>query len=432
MEELTQAIKHQAHWLGFDHCRMTPVTLAPHADFFVTWLAHGYAGEMSYLARDPARRRDPRLLVEEGLPPPRSLIVLAVNHHQFTLPAAIQNDPSRGLIAAYAWGDDYHEIIRPRLHALDAFIRQQTGRHTPGKCLVDTGPVLERDWAQEAGLGFLGKNCCIIHPQDGSWLLLATILVPEVLNYDTPPAFQPLMMVDAAAVSAGLPAKQSYGAWRLPVEESKTPHQPPSKLGTCGRCTRCLDACPTQAFVGPYHLNPQRCIAYWTIESRQPIPQTLRPLLGNRIFGCDICQDVCPWNQRLAERTPLLDGLFAHHERIAPALLEGFASATPYWLEPIAFRERFRRSPIWRAKRSGMLRNVCVALGNWADPCTVEPLRQALHDAERLPRGHAAWALGQVLRRHDDRRAYDALLQASGHETDPWVREEIGVGLGLV
>jgi epoxyqueuosine reductase len=155
----------------------------------------------------------------------------------------------------------------------------------------------------------------------------------------------------------------------------------------------------------------------------------LRPLFGNRIFGCDICQEVCPWNQRLVERSPLLSELSAQSERIAPSLLEGFADANPYWLEPSAFRQRFRRSPILRAKRSGMLRNVCVALGNWADPSTVEPLKQALYDLERLPRGHAAWALGQVLRRHGDPRAYDFLIQASAQEMDPWVREEIDEAL---
>ena len=162
---LSAAIKQEAYRLGFDLCRVLPLTTAPHADFFDQWEAAGRAGEMTYLERNKEKRRNPQLLVDAGLPAARSLIVLGVNYSQFALPPSLRDDPSRGLIASYAWGDDYHEIIRPALYELDAFIRTQTGRTTPGKCLVDTGPVLERDWAQRAGLGFVGKNTCLIHPQ---------------------------------------------------------------------------------------------------------------------------------------------------------------------------------------------------------------------------------------------------------------------------
>lgn len=419
---LSRAIQSQAARLGFDYCRISPVSKAPHAAFFTAWLAQGRAGEMTYLTQHGEKRRNPARLAEPGAPPFRSLIVLGVNHYQFSLPAALQADPSRGLIAAYAWGDDYHEIIRPQLYALDGFIRQQTGRTAPGKCLVDTGPVLERDWAQAAGIGFTGKNCCTIHPTDGSWLLLATILVPEVLAYDAPPQVVQGMDAPPNAVLAGLPPAELVGAWQIELE-------PKPALATCGRCTRCLDACPTNAFVGPFHLDPLRCISYWTIEAKGPIPRALRLHFGNRIFGCDICQEVCPWNQRLPTRAPLLTGLTAQVGRIAPPLLEGFTATDPYWLDDHAFRTRFRRSPILRAKRRGMLRNVCVALGNWADPQVAPALFHALHDPEPLARGHAAWALGQVHRRHGLVTAQTALRVALSSECDAWVREEIAAAL---
>ena len=195
---------------------------------------------------------------------------------------------------------------------------------------------------------------------------------------------------------------------------------------TCGKCTRCLDACPTHAFVGPYHLDPQRCISYWTIEAQSVIPRDLRPRFGNRIFGCDICQEVCPWNKRLPERSPLLAGLLAQKSRIAPPLLEGFANATPYWLEQAAFAERFRRSPIKRAKRQGMLRNVCIALGNWGDPVVIPALQKALVDPSPVVRVHAAWALGELLRKHQSPQIRPLLEAQLENEDDEVVRLEIG------
>lgn len=396
MADLATVLKIEAKRLGFDHCRITPLRPVERADFVEQWLALGRSGEMKYLERHGEKRRDPRLLVEPKSPPFRSLIALAVDYHQFDLPPAVRDDPSRGLIASYAWGDDYHEIIRPLLYELDTFLRHHTGRTTRGKCLVDTGPVLERAWAEQAGLGFTGKNCCTIHPTTGSWLFLATILVPEVLSYDPPPT--PLRQVDVpvSALLAGLPPAQDYGTWQLSAGHTADP----PKLGTCGRCTRCLQACPTNAFVGPYHLDPVRCISYWTIEAKGVIPRALRRKFANRIFGCDICQEVCPWNSRLPERTPLQAALTAQVDRVAPFLLAGFAAENPYWLDEAAFRAHFARSPILRPGRAGMLRNVCVALGNWADPQVVDGLRLALQDAEAMVRAHAAWALGEVGRQH--------------------------------
>lgn len=416
-----QAIKEEAMRLGFSLCHIIPVAKAPHADFFEAWVAAGRPGEMSYLARNGEKRRDPSLLIEDTMPTPQSMVVLGVNHYQFDLPTAWRADPSRGIIASYAWGDDYHEIIRPQLFALDGYIREQSGRDSPGKCLVDTGPVLERDWAQRAGLGFVGKNCCLIHPHQGSWLLLATILIPEVVTYD-PPLQARLPEPQMTNVLNGLPPKETFGQWRLPSSQS-TPDL------TCGRCTRCLDACPTDAFVGPYHLDPQRCISYWTIEAKGVIPRPLRSRFGNRIFGCDICQEVCPWNQRLSTTTELMAGLQAQAERIAPPLLEGFAPANPYWLEQEAFSRRFRRSPLKRAKRTGMLRNVCVALGNWGAPETLAALTMALVDSSPIVRIHAAWAVGQLWQKNSFPPAQHLLQAQLAKEVDEAVRAELAWAL---
>jgi epoxyqueuosine reductase len=274
---------------------------------------------------------------------------------------------------------------------------------------------------------------------------LATIAAPEVLAYDPTPETtgQPPA---PEAVLAGLHPDADYGVWPIEFEtvdliksqnifleaaSFQEGHESARETatGTCGRCTRCLDECPTAAFVGPYHLDPLRCISYWTIETQGPVPVELRPLFGNRIFGCDICQEVCPWNRRLAARKPRLAGLHALEGRIAPPLLEGFHPDDPYWLDDDAFRRRFRRSPIRRAKRHGMLRNVCIALGNWADPAAVAALGLALNDSEPLARGHAAWALGCILRRHALDEARSLLVEALAAETDPWARSEIEAAL---
>ena len=432
--DLSTAIKRRAHELGFSGCSITAVGEAPHAAFFERWIAQGRAGEMHYLERNVAKRRDPALLAEEGSAPFRSLIALAADYHQFDLPPAVRDDPSRGLIASYAWGDDYHEIIRPLLYELDAFVRSLSGRRSLGKCLVDTGPVLERDWAQAAGLGFTGKNCCTIAPGEGSWLFLAVLLVPELLAPD---------LSLAAAAHASMRTAQINDAQRrsgtLPdvLAGTQGGHvgqgARPTIAATCGKCTRCLAACPTGAFAGAYDLDPQRCISYWTIEAAGPIPRDLRPLFGNRIFGCDICQEVCPYNRRLGERAPLLAGLQAQGSRIAPPLLQGFAPDHPYWLDDRAFSEHFVRSPIKRARRRGMLRNVCVALGNWAAADALPALHLALQDSDPLPRMHAAWALGQIAMRHPHSAAaacaVSLLQEAATGEVDERVSEEIGAAL---
>ncbi|HEX9069994.1 MAG TPA: tRNA epoxyqueuosine(34) reductase QueG, partial [Ktedonobacterales bacterium] len=286
-------------------------------------------------------------------------------------------------------GDDYHAVIRKRLDALAKFIRERAPEgHRRALPFVDTGRIVDRAVAQRAGLGWFGKNTCILTKGWGSWVFLAELATSLDLEPDTP-----------------------LGA-------------------SCGQCEICLHACPTGAFIAPYVLDSTRCISYLTIEHRGAIPVDLRPLMGTHIFGCDICQTVCPVNH-VAERRLRVRGALgtpgerptfaARDDLAAPALIPLLA------LDLDGFRERFRGSPMKRAKRSGLLRNVCVALGNLGDPVATPALIAALRDAEPLVRGHAAWALGRI-GGHDAR---EALLVASAAETEPQVRQEIAYALSM-
>jgi epoxyqueuosine reductase len=290
---------------------------------FEAWTEAGMQGEMAYMARPDrmARVRDPRA----GLPEARSILVVGKNYFTGDLPAETLADPSRGIFASYAWGQDYHDLMLLRLRELREQLVDLLGRPLPARVCVDTAPILERDAAARAGLGFVGRNTMLIHPRWGSWLFLGEIL----LDLD------------------------------LPEDE-------PDERGTCGRCTRCLVACPTDAFPEPYVLDARRCISYLTIELRGPIPRELRAGIGNRIFGCDICNEVCPWNKRFARRTEDAD-LQPDLSRVAPPLLELVG------MDDAAFAARFAGSPVLRTKRRGLLRNVCVALGNraWPAPCRI-------------------------------------------------------------
>jgi epoxyqueuosine reductase len=415
-----QQVKSRARALGFDLCRIARPAAPAHVEFFRRWVARGNAADMHSLERFDDRRADPARLVDGE--PARALIVVGVDYRQGALAPEVIADPSRGLIASYAWGRDYHQAMRPLLFELDAFVRAASGRRTHGKCLVDTGPVIERDWAFASGLGFSGKNCCTIHPERGSWLFLATLLVPEALEADGvegAPLSRP-----ADEVIAGLPPRTHFGFWTLSPAAGADP-----PAGTCGECARCLDACPTNAFVGPFHLDSRRCISYWTIETRRPVPRELRAGFGNRIFGCDICQEVCPWNAGLPPRTPAIEALAAIAGRAAPPLLEGFDPADPYWLHDAAFARRFEGSPVLRATRTGMLRNVCLALGNWAAAEAVEPLALAAADQAPAARVHAAWALGRV-RIATASAAADRALEVLARDVDGGVAAEAALALG--
>jgi epoxyqueuosine reductase len=367
--ELSAHIKTAAAALGFDLVGLTSSAPLAHGGRFRAWVEQGFAGEMGYMSRDVDKRIDPT----QVLPDARSIIVVAMNY--YTAPEATGHTQGRGWISRYAWGQDYHGILGDKLETLVAHIRAMEGADLQARWYVDTGPILERELAWRAGLGWPGKNTNLINRQTGSWLFLGAILLNRELVYDTP----------------------------------ATEH--------CGSCTRCLVACPTGALVAPGVLDARRCIAYLTIELRGPIPRALRPLVGTHIFGCDICQAVCPWNRR----PPVAP---------EPSFLPRAGFATPElipWLglSEEAFRAQFRDSPVKRAKRRGLLRNVAVALGNLRDPRAIPALQGALLDAEPLVRSHAAWALGRI----GGLKAQQALRAALNTETRSDVREELRLAL---
>ncbi len=366
MHALAERIKTQALELGFDAAGIAPAAPGEHLPQYLDWLAAGYHGEQSYLARPDrlARRRDLRVIQPEV----ESLLVVGL-HYWPGPPPAEAEWPSHGRISAYAQGPDYHHVMLPKLEALGSFVQEQTGRSGRSRAYVDTGPLLERDHALAAGLGFIGKNCHLIQPQRGSWLFLGVLMLPLPLEPDTP---------------------------------GRTP--------SCGTCARCQDACPSNAFIRPHTLDCRRCISYLTTALKGPIPRELRPLVGNRVFGCDDCQQVCPWN-RFAQPTG--------RQQLAPPLLDLIRLAESL------FQQQFGDTPIGHIGRERLLRNVAVALGNWAAPEAAPPLKQALTDPGPLVRGHAAWALGQI----GTGRARTALAQALSGEPDPSIREEIQLAL---
>jgi epoxyqueuosine reductase len=361
MLSLSARIKEKAYDLGFDLIGLAPAQHAPHAEAYRRWLAQGYNAEMSWLGRDPHRREDPRHL----LPGVQSVVVVGLSYFGLNPPAELWHDPARGRLARYAWGPDYHQVMLPRLRELGDFIEQEVGRTVNRRPYVDTGPVLERDFAAQAGLGFIGKNTLLINPKLGSYLFLGEILVDVALDYDEPaPEGGASCCLDLSGLGAS------------------------KRLGTCGQCIRCLVQCPTHAFPAPYILNSQRCTSYLTIELKGTIPVELRPLMGNWIFGCDECQEVCPWVRRYAPRHPPQETFLRYDpEWVAPKLIDLMG------LDEAAFRARFSGTPIFRTKRRGFLRNVAVALGNWGSPEALPVLEQALHDPEPLIQEHAQWAI---------------------------------------
>jgi len=340
--------------LGFDECRVAPATRARHAGAFLEWLADGNAGGMGWLERAPERRTDPR----EVLPGARSVVCLAMNYYPGSNP---RRDPEAGppelpgpgyRIARYAWNDDYHDVIDEKLRELDAAMRGMGGTQRPH---VDTGPVLERDFASEAGVGWNGKSTVQIHTRLGTWLFLAELLTTLDLPPDAP------------------------------------------QRGHCGKCTACMDACPTGAIPRPHYVDARRCVSYLTIEHKGPIPEGLRPLMGDRIYGCDDCLEVCPWN-RFARVSR--ESRFHARGAVFRRRLRDFLSLTDE-----EFRALFAKSPIKRSKRFRFLRNVCVALGNTGDAEDLPALRPAARDPHPLVAGHAAWAIRRIEEREqgDDR-----------------------------
>ena len=361
---LTEKIRRKAGELGFGLVGFAPADPLPGAQFYARWVALGFAGEMDYLARNMEKRSDPGKLV----PGAKTVICLGMNYFQETPAAA---SPMQGSVACYARGDDYHDLVKERLFELWDFIVEAAGEAVSGRVYVDTAPVLERELGQRAGLGWWGKNTCLINTRKGSYFFLAEIVLDLELEWDEP----------------------------------ATDH--------CGTCTRCLEACPTQAFPEPYVLDASRCIAYLNIELKGPIPPGLRSAMGNWIFGCDICQDVCPWNRKAEAASE--PAFRARSGLDLPSLTRLLA------MDPQAFNSQFRRSPAKRPKRRGLLRNVAVALGNSGDRRAVPALVRALGDEEPLVRGHAAWALGRL----GGEEARLALREALQEEEDTTVIEEI-------
>lgn len=397
--ERTQWINERACTAGFDLCGVAPVNReAAHSTnsgepeafeelrHLPDWLARGYAGEMKYL--HDGRRGDPRLVMEGA----RSLIVVALNYNAQPLSMTrsslssreeahdATDESPRGWISRYAWGDDYHEVIQEKLRGLITEMRAQFPEPFEARFYVDTGPIIERVAAKYAGLGWLAKNTCLINSRLGSWLFLGVIVTTMELE---------------ASLAAG--------------------QAPPADL--CGSCTRCLEACPTQAFPEPYVLDARRCISYLTIELRGAIPEELRPQMGAAVIGCDICQDVCPWNRKAP-----VTNLTAFQPRevsgteIDPCDRESSNDETRFsllwpeleWLAGLSQREFstiFRRSAVKRAKWRGLVRNACVALGNSGLEKSAGEYARVIHVLDRLASSddsliaeHAKWALARLSR----------------------------------
>lgn len=339
--ELKRSLVRRARELGFNSCRIARAAPPRYAAEFQQWLKAGSAGEMNWMARGEEKRCDP----EKVLPGARSVIVVALNYWQGTSGSEESQEQilSRGRIARYAWGDDYHDVMLARLHELDAFLQTCGGVQ---KCYVDTGPLLERDYAAEAGIGWHGKSTMLVDPQLGTWFFLGEILTTLALAPDAPQAPR------------------------------------------CGSCTRCVTACPTNAITAEHQLDARRCISYLTIELKGSIPLEFRPLIGDRIYGCDACLDVCPWNRFAAVSH---EAAFAARPPTMAMQLRDYLSLTDD-----QFRALFRGSPIKRIKRRGFLRNVCVALGNVGTRDDLPALQRAANDPEPLIAEHAAWAIDRI------------------------------------
>ena len=333
---LTAAVKARALELGFERVAVGPAGPPEHGAAFERWLDAGYAGGMAYLERGRAERLDPARL----LPGCRAVVAVALAY------APREETPGWSGVARYARGQDYHDVMRPRLAALVALLREAGGPAVRSRAAVDTSAVLERDLAARAGLGWIGKNTNLLHPSLGSYVFLGIVLTTAEMAADD----------------------------RVPDR--------------CGSCTACLDACPTDAFVAPYVLDARRCISYLTIEHRGAIDEPLRARLDGWLFGCDVCQDVCPWNRR-APRT--------REPALAPSAAPPTAEEV-LELDDAAFGERFRGSPLKRARRSGLARNAALVLAGRSDPGALSALRHACADSDPTVAETARWALARAPR----------------------------------
>ena len=342
------SIKDQAGELGFNLCGVTPALPSPTLSAYMRWIERGMQGQMGYMARsDRVRRRQD---LREIMPGAKSLILVGMDYYARFADEETLNDPARGRVASYAWGLDYHKVLQLRLEQFAEWLAEASGQALQQKVYVDTGALLERSHAQQAGMGFIGKNTMLIHPRRGSSFFIGEII--SSLEFDD--------------------------------------YDEPHRESMCGSCTRCLAACPTDAFPAPFVLDARRCISYHTIENKGWIDRELRLDFGNWIFGCDICQDVCPF-QRFARETEEVAFLPFDIDRVAPSLTDILMSTEE------SYRAMFRRTPLERIKREQMVRNACIATGNWKGERAIPHLIQLLYDASALVRGHAAWALWRTM-----------------------------------
>jgi epoxyqueuosine reductase len=351
MSDVKSVVKRAAEEAGFDLSGIAPATDAPELEYFPAWIAAGRAGEMKYLEARDDRSDLKRSSLARVAPWARSVVVCAINYNTRHPYSTQIHDPNRGWISRYAWSrEDYHDAVLRRLKQLEAALHRAVPAGLQAslttRSYVDTGPIVERVFAKYAGVGWIGKNTCIINQKKGSWLFLGVILTSLELEAD------------------------------LPAPDR------------CGTCTRCIEACPTDAIVAPYQLDSNKCISYLTIEKRGSIPEDLRAGIGRHVFGCDICQDVCPWNRKAPASSAA--EFEARADLVNPALA---------WLAEISaeeFRAVFRGSPIRRTKRSGLRRNAVIAMGNSGDIGFLPSLEKLTSDDDELVAESAAWAKGRL------------------------------------
>ena len=363
-------VKDKAESLAFDFCGIAAAQPSPTLAAYLRWIDSGMHGAMAYLARPDRVER--RRNLDAILPGAQSLIIVGLDYQSRLADADLLEDPSRGRIAAYAWGADYHDLMQRRLAAFADWLADAAG--CDSKVYVDTGAILERSHGQQAGLGFIGKNTMLIHPRRGSSFFIGEIIT--TLAFDE--------------------------------------YDEPGRETMCGTCARCLAACPTDAFPAPFTLDARRCISYHTIENRGFIDRELRADFGNWIFGCDICMDVCPF-QRFARDADEPDFAPADIERAAPQLTDVLS------LTDATFAARYHGTPLQRVKRDGLVRNACIAAGNWRDERAIPHLIQLLYDESAIVRGHAAWALWRTM----DLDCARLLTDLHRREDDPRVRAEV-------
>jgi epoxyqueuosine reductase len=338
------AIFQRALQAGFDDCRFTTALPPGHAANFQKWIQEGRHGQMEYLARNAHKRVDP----EQVLAGARTIVTLAASYA--TAPGGTPLPGGAGEIARYARYGDYHDIMASKLKSLAAFM-DSLNPAARSLWYVDTGPLLERNLAERAGVGFIGKHTNLISRKLGNWIFLAEIITTLELKPDAP------------------------------------------EKNHCGSCRRCIDACPTAAITAPFQLDARRCISYLTIELKGAIPEELRPMIGRRIYGCDDCLAACPWNRFAREGSMMRP--HGRPDLAAPDLIELLSLDEP------AFARRFAGTPIRRTKRRGLLRNVCVALGNIGDESALPALSRAAADPEPLIAEHARWAIERVKKRQN-------------------------------